>query len=160
MLLTLQYFFYKICMVKKMNNEFNEYYYKYLGINEDDICKLVVSRNREEKINDFMYYPVIMTKIDEENVISVSQNLYEEIKEEIGKRNSNKVTEVIGNVINRKYENCKMKKMYRMGLDDILDIDISKVVKVEEKHKKIFLNSKKKRNIDEDEKNGKSLINI
>ena len=90
--------------------------------------------------------------LNEKNIISVSQNLYEEIKEEIGKRNSNKVTEVIENVINRKYANYKMKKMYRMRLDDMLDIDISKVVKVEEKHKMIFLNSKKKRNIDEDEK--------
>lgn len=139
-------------MVKKMNNEFNEYYYKYLGIKKYNICKLVVSKNREEKINDFMYYPVIITKINEENVISVSQNLYEELKEEIGKSNSNKVIEVIGNVINRKYTNCKMKRMYRMELDNILDIDISKVVKVEEKYKDIFLNSKKKRTVDEDEK--------
>lgn len=140
-----------------MKNEFNEYYLKYLGIKEENISKIVISRNRKEKINDFMYYPIIITKINEENVISISEDLYEEIKKEIDKNDLHEVIDIIKNIIERKCVDYKIKRMYRMVLHDILDIDTSKVIKIEKKHKKIFLNSKKKTNVNEDEKKWKKF---
>lgn len=131
-----------------MEDRFNEYYCKYLGINGNnnlEELQIIVSENREEKINDYMYYPIIVANYNEKKVISTTRNYYKELKDEVQKNiKENDLNIIIQKFLENKFINYKMKEMYRMSLDYNKSIDISNVIKIDDKCKKYFYNSIKK----------------
>ena len=131
-------------MVKKMNNcnnEFEEYYYQYLDYNGNE--NIVCSKNRERKVNIF-YYPIIISFYKNKIIYSISSNYYDELKEYMNNKAFKDRYEIINffkDYFERKNEKILIQEMKRMIKNKKSDIDISRVVKIDEKYKKEYFNS-------------------
>ncbi len=122
-------------------DEFENYYYNYIGYcgKENIICSL----NREIKVNDF-YYPVIASKYDNKIIYSITPKYFKEIAEKIEMQNFNdeqSITGVFKEFFQAKNLDVSIQTMLRMSKNRICDIDISKVVNINENYRDEYYNS-------------------
>lgn len=128
------------------NNEFEDYYYQYLDYKENE--NIVYSKNRESKVNVF-YYPIIVSFYKNKIIYSISPKYYDNFKIYMNNKKLKDKNEII-NFLNQFFENKKenivIQEMKRMIKTKRSNIDISKVVKIDEKYKREYFNSFERHN--------------
>ena len=127
--------------MKNCNNKFEDYYYQYLDYNGNE--NIVCSRNRESKVNIF-YYPIIISFYKNKIIYSISSNYYGQLKECMNNRTFKNRYEIISffkNFFEKKNEKISIQEMKRMIKTKESNIDISRVVRIDEKYKKEYFNS-------------------
>lgn len=129
-------------MVKMMEkDEFKEYYFSYLGYTENS--DIVCSKNRE-KANNFIYYPVIVSFFEGKIIYSIAPKYFEELKEKIEKEKL-KEREEIGKLLKDFFQQKKIpvsiQTMIRMTKKKEADVNVDRVIKIEEENKKEFFHS-------------------
>ncbi len=122
-------------------DKFKNYYYDYIDYceNKNIICTL----NRERKVNDF-YYPVIVSKYDNKNIYSIAPKYFKEIAEKIEIQNFNdeqSIIEFFKEFFQDKNLDVSIQIMLRMSKTRICDIDISKVININENYRDEYYNS-------------------
>lgn len=135
-----------VIKMKDCNNKFEEYYYKFLGYNENE--NIVCSENRESRVNIFSY-PIIIAFYKNKIIYSISPKYYVELKTVIGDKKFKDRYEII-NFLNeffeKRNENISFQEMKRMIKTKKSDIDISEVVLIDEKYKEEYCNSFERHN--------------
>lgn len=128
------------------NNEFEDYYYQFLDYKENE--NIVYSKNRESKVNVF-YYPIIVSFYKNKIIYSISPKYYDDFKIYMNNKKLKDKNEII-NFLNQFFENKKenivIQEMKRMIKTKRSNIDISKVVKIDEKYKREYFNSFERHN--------------
>lgn len=123
-------------------NLFWNSYYKYLEIKDDEkICL----RKRKEIINNKFHYPIIISFIDNRVIYSVEKNYYENFIKDININsmiNKEEIKNYIKIFLQNKIQHFRIKEMYRMYKNERRnDIDISKVISINNQQKKEYFNS-------------------
>lgn len=123
-------------------NLFWNSYYKYLEIKDNEkICL----RKRKEIINNKFHYPIIISFIDNRVIYSVEKNYYENFIKDININsmiNKEEIKNYIKIFLQNKIQHFRIKEMYRMYKKESKnDIDISKVISINNQQKKEYFNS-------------------
>lgn len=123
-------------------NLFWNSYYKYLEIKDNEkICL----RKRKEIINNKFHYPIIISFIDNRVIYSVEKNYYENFIKDININsmvNKEEIKNHIKIFLQNKIQHFRIKEMYRMYKNESRnDIDISKVISINNLQKKEYFNS-------------------
>ena len=122
-------------------DKFKNYYYNYIGYceNENIICTL----NRERKVNDF-YYPIIVSQYDNKKIYSITPKYFKEVAEKIKMQNfddEHSITKFLNEFFQNKNLDVSVQTMLRMSKNRMCDIDISKVVNINENYTTEYYNS-------------------
>ena len=120
---------------------FKDYYYKYL--NFDGKENIVCSEERDKKVNIF-YYPIIVSFYDNKVIYSISEKYYDDLKEILKNKdlkNEENIIFFLSKYFKKIGKDVDIQKMYRMTKKQDIDVDISKVVKIDENVKKEYFNS-------------------
>ena len=130
-------------------NLFWNSYYKYLEIKDDEkICL----RKRKEIINNKFHYPIIISFIDNRVIYSVEKNYYEKFLKDININsmiNKEEIKNYIKILLQNQMQHFRIKEMYRMYKNEGKnDIDISRVISINNGQKKEYFNSFKIRRDD------------
>ncbi|MBQ2937836.1 MAG: GNAT family N-acetyltransferase [Clostridia bacterium] len=123
------------------DKDFKDYYYKYLNYNSSE--NIICSEDRETLINVF-YYPVIVSLFNDKIIYSINSKYFREIKENIQKENLKNKEDIINflnNFFKIKNKKVSIQEMFRMTKNEKFNIDISKVLNIDEKNKKEYFNS-------------------
>lgn len=135
-------FYYIVCMVKLMESgNFKEYYYKYLGYNEDQ--NIVCSKNRDKIINIYKY-PIIVALYEEKKIYSVSQKYFSDLEANLHKKqliNETEITSFLKDFFADKDVKISIQEMIRMTKVCKEDIDNSNVKNIDETYREEFYNS-------------------
>lgn len=123
-------------------NLFWNSYYRYMEIKDDEkICL----RKRKEIINNKFHYPIIISFIDNRVIYSVEKNYYESFIKDININsmiNKEEIKNYIKIFLQNKIQHFRIKEMYRMYKNESKnDIDISKVISINNQQKKEYFNS-------------------
>ena len=123
-------------------NLFWNSYYRYMEIKDDEkICL----RKRKEIINNKFHYPIIISFIDNRVIYSVEKNYYENFIKDININsmiNKEEIKNYIKIFLQNKIQHFRIKEMYRMYKNERRnDIDISKVISINNQQKKEYFNS-------------------
>lgn len=123
-------------------NLFWNSYYRYMEIKDDEkICL----RKRKEIINNKFHYPIIISFIDKRVIYSVEKNYYESFIKDININsmiNKEEIKNYIKIFLQNKIQHFRIKEMYRMYKNESKnDIDISKVISINNQQKKEYFNS-------------------
>lgn len=130
-------------------NLFWNSYYKYLEIKDNEkICL----RKRKEIINNKFHYPIIISFIDNRVIYSVEKNYYEKFLKDININsmiNKEEIKNYIKILLQNQMQHFRIKEMYRMYKNEGKnDIDISRVISINNGQKKEYFNSFKIRRDD------------
>ena len=130
-------------------NLFWNSYYKYMEIKDDEkICL----RKRKEIINNKFHYPIIISFIDNRVIYSVEKNYYEKFLKDININsmiNKEEIKNYIKILLQNQMQHFRIKEMYRMYKNEGKnDIDISRVISINNGQKKEYFNSFKIRRDD------------
>ena len=123
-------------------NLFWNSYYKYLEIKDDEkICL----RKRKEIINNKFHYPIIISFMNNRIFYSVEKNYYKNFVKDININimiNKKEIKNYIKILLQNKMQNFRIKEMYRMYKNESKnDIDISRVISINNEQKKEYFNS-------------------
>lgn len=123
------------------SDNFKEYYYKYLGYNEDQ--NIVCSENRDKVINIYKY-PIVVALYEGKKIYSVSPKYFSDLEADLDKKQLINEVEIIS-FLNEFFEDKDVKvsiqEMIRMTKVCKEDIDISNVKNIDEKYREAFYNS-------------------
>ena len=130
-------------------NLFWNSYYRYMEIKDDEkICL----RKRKEIINNKFHYPIIISFIDNRVIYSVEKNYYEKFLKDININsmiNKEEIKNYIKILLQNQMQHFRIKEMYRMYKNEGKnDIDISRVISINNGQKKEYFNSFKIRRDD------------
>ena len=130
-------------------NLFWNSYYKYLEIKDDEKISL---RKRKEIINNKFHYPIIISFMNNKMFYSVEKNYYEKFLKDININsmiNKEEIKNYIKILLQNQMQHFRIKEMYRMYKNEGKnDIDISRVISINNGQKKEYFNSFKIRRDD------------
>lgn len=130
------------------------------------VCGLFGTTKREVPLNKEFFYPLIYTKYNGEIYISVSNQYYNLVLNNIKdidftKLDNKHIIAFFKKIFSDVLENFEVKEMYRMYRDTKLNITGNDAVLLNESNKKCFMNTGKKSNdVSFKEKKWKELKNI
>ena len=130
------------------------------------VCGLFGTTKREVPLNKEFFYPLIYTKYNGEIYISVSNQYYNLVLNNIKdidftKLNNKHIIAFFKKIFSDVLENFEVKEMYRMYRETKLNITGNDAVLLNESNKKYFINTGKKSNdVSFKEKKWKELKNI
>lgn len=110
-------------MITLDEDAFKSYYYNYMGILIKDLEEgrtIFQCNQRKKPINNFYFQPLIITKIDDINVFSISAKFYEEFVNYIEVYKNIEFEELFSITrifFEQRLEKYTLRKMYRMVLD-------------------------------------------
>ena len=117
-------------------NNFKEYYYKFLNFNEKE--RIICSNNRCKSINNF-YYPVIISKFQDSTMYSIAPDYFEKLKEIIIEEKDIKYN--LFEFFQKHKMYFSIQDMYRMFKNNNSNTDISNVIELDNKYKEQYFNS-------------------
>lgn len=124
-----------------LENKYLNYYKKYIGEPRELI---VPNINRDIPINKNFYYPIIITKIYNKSVVSISPKLYDKFIIFMNKKENLDLIETVREISIKEIKNVEFQFMYRYIKDSSNNIDINSVNNKLFEIKEPFINTSQK----------------